>query len=151
MRPSMIADVVVRVVFHSALLLSVYLLFVGHNQPGGGFIGGLVAGAAFALRYAAGGIDAVHQGMRVRPWTLLGVGIVFITATTLVPLAFGADTLESTYWKWHPAGFGEVKLTSPLFFDTGVYLVVVGMVLMLFEAFGETMALDEPAVEEEAS
>ena len=152
MRPSMIADVVVRVVFHSALLLSVYLLFVGHNQPGGGFIGGLVAGAAFALRYAAGGIDAVHQGMRVRPWTLLGVGIVFITATTLVPLAFGADTLESTYWKWHPVGFGEVKLTSPLFFDTGVYLVVVGMVLMLFEAFGETMQVDEPApAEEEAS
>ena len=152
MRPSMIADVVVRVVFHSALLLSVYLLFVGHNQPGGGFIGGLVAGAAFALRYAAGGIDAVHQGMRVRPWTLLGVGIVFITATTLVPLAFGADTLESTYWKWHPAGFGEVKLTSPLFFDTGVYLVVVGMVLMLFEAFGETMQVDgTPTPEEDAS
>ena len=151
MRHSMIADVVVRIVFHSALLLSVYLLFAGHNQPGGGFIGGLVAGAAFALRYAAGGIDAVHQGMRVRPWTLLGVGTLFTTTTTLVPLAFGAGTLESTYWKWYPAGFGEVKLTSPLFFDTGVYLVVVGMVLMLFEAFGETMALDEPAVEEEAS
>jgi len=57
LRRSLILDVVVRLVFHSALLLGCFLLFTGHNRPGGGFVGGLVAGASVALRYAAGGID----------------------------------------------------------------------------------------------
>jgi multisubunit Na+/H+ antiporter MnhB subunit len=138
-RRSLIIEVVVRIVFHSALVLSLFLLFAGHNQPGGGFIGGLVAGAAFALRYASGGIDAVRQGMRLRPWTLLGVGVMTITATALVPLAFGNAALQSEIYKFHLGPLGDTKLTTPLFFDAGVYLVVVGMVLMLFEAFGETM------------
>lgn len=143
MRPSLIADVIVRVVFHSALVLAVYLLFAGHNRPGGGFIGGLVAGAAFALRYAAGGVDGVQVGLRVRPWTLLGTGIVFITVTALVPLALGDSLLESAVWKLHLGPLGDPKITSPLFFDTGVFLVVVGMVLMLFEAFGEQVGEED--------
>ena len=53
----MVLESLVRVVFPSAMVLALYLLFAGHNQPGGGFVGGLVAGAAFALRYAAGGLD----------------------------------------------------------------------------------------------
>lgn len=138
MRPSLIADVVVRVVFHSALILALFLLFAGHNQPGGGFIGGLVAGAALALRYGSGGVEAVRDGIRVRPWTLLGIGMVLATATSLIPLALGASLLESTKWTFDLGPLGEAKLTSPLFFDAGVFLVVVGMVAMLFEAFGES-------------
>ena len=140
MRRSLILDVTVRLLFHSVLVLAVYLLFAGHNQPGGGFIGGLVAGAAFALRYVEGGIDAVRDGVRVRPWTLLGVGLTLAAVTSLVPLLFGGAVLESSYVVLELGPLGDPKLTSPLFFDTGVFLVVVGMVLMLFEAFGETMA-----------
>ena len=65
---------------------------------------------------------------------------------------FGGNApLDHGLWSTDLPFFGTVKIVGALPFDTGVYLVVVGMVLMLFEAFGETMALDEPAVEEEAS
>jgi multicomponent Na+:H+ antiporter subunit A len=142
-RPSLIVDVVVRVLYHSVLVLAAYLLFAGHNQPGGGFIAGLVAGGAFALRYGSGGIDAVRDGVLVRPWTLLGAGIIFATTTALVPLLFGGQLLESAYVVIDAGPLGDPKLTSALFFDTGVFLAVVGMVLMLFEAFGESVELPD--------
>ena len=65
MRRSLLLDTTVRLVFDSVLVLSIYLLFAGHNQPGGGFVGGLVAAAGIALRYVAGGIDA---GMPAADW-----------------------------------------------------------------------------------
>ena len=66
---------------------SVYLLFAGHNQPGGGFVGGIVAGAAIALRYVAGGIDEVRDLSRVRPWTMLGAGLCWSSAiAAIMPL-----------------------------------------------------------------
>lgn len=64
---SVIFDTTVRVVFDAAIVLSLYLLFAGHNQPGGGFVGGLVAAAALALRYLAGGIDEVRPLLPVGP------------------------------------------------------------------------------------
>jgi multicomponent Na+:H+ antiporter subunit A len=136
-RRSLILDVVVRLVFHSALLLGLFLLFTGHNRPGGGFVGGLVVGAAIALRYVAGGIDEVSETMPVRPWTLLGLGLVTAATSALVPLAFG-DALLQYEKSDHDLGpFGTLHLNAALFFDTGVFLVVIGMVLMLLVAFGE--------------
>ena len=66
---------------------SIYLLFAGHNQPGGGFVGGLVAGSAIALRYLAGGLDAVRDISRFQPWTILGAGVVLAAVTALSPAA----------------------------------------------------------------
>ena len=93
MRRSLILDVIVRLVFHSALLLGLFLLFPGHSRPGGGFVGGLVAGAAISLRYVAGGIDEVRDTIPVRPWTLLGTGLVIATTTGLTPLLFGRQLM----------------------------------------------------------
>lgn len=139
MKPSVILDVMVRVVFHTVLVLAVYLLFAGHNQPGGGFIGGLVASAAFALRYVGGGVEGVKAEMRVPPWTILGLGLVLATFTALGSLVFGAALLESGKATVHLGPLGSPKVTSALPFDTGVFLIVVGMTLMLFEAFGESI------------
>ena len=137
MRRSLIMDTVTRLVFHSALVLSIYLLFAGHNQPGGGFVGGLVAGAAFTLVYVAGGIDDVRSMSRLRPWTVLGGGLVLATATTVVPLLLGNAVLESGHAGFDVPGLGHVEVSSTLVFDAGVYGIVVGLVLMAFEAFGE--------------
>jgi multisubunit Na+/H+ antiporter MnhB subunit len=138
-KPSMILDVMVRVVFHTVLVLSLYLLFAGHNQPGGGFIGGLVASAAFALRYVGGGVEGVQADLRFRPWTLLGLGLVLASFTALGSLVFGDALLESGKATLDLGPLGSPKVTSALPFDTGVYLIVVGMTLMLFEAFGESI------------
>jgi multisubunit Na+/H+ antiporter MnhB subunit len=137
MRRSIILDVTARVVFPSALTLSLYLLFAGHNQPGGGFVGGLVAGAAMGLVYAAGGIDDVRALAPVRPWTVLGTGLLIAAGTALVPLVTGGALLEHGSIELDPPLLGHVKLASTLLFDVGVYAVVMGLVLMVLEAFGD--------------
>lgn len=133
-------DVSVRVVFHAVLMTSLWLLFAGHNQPGGGFVGGLLAGCAITLRYVAGGIDEVRGRSRFRPWTVLGAGLLLAAATATIPLAAGGDVLEVAFASLSLPVIGAVKVSSALAFDTGVYLAVVGMVLMVFESFG-----DDPA------
>ncbi|MET0728357.1 MAG: MnhB domain-containing protein [Acidimicrobiales bacterium] len=141
MKRLVVLDRSVRVIFHPILLASLYLLFVGHNQPGGGFVGGLVAGAAVAMRYVAGGIAEVRSLNRFRPWTILGSGLLLSTVAAAVPLLLGQEILESGLVSWDSPVLGSVKVSSTLVFDSGVYLLVIGLVLMVFESFG-----DEPPV-----
>jgi multicomponent Na+:H+ antiporter subunit A len=137
MRRSLILDTTVRLVFDVVIVFSVYLLFAGHNQPGGGFVGGLVAAAAVALRYVAGGIDEVRSLMPMRPPMFLAIGLGLSAASAFAPLVFGAAPLDHDAVEWELALLGKVKATSATIFDTGVYLVVVGLILMLLEALGE--------------
>jgi multicomponent Na+:H+ antiporter subunit A len=133
-------DVSVRVVFYAVLMMSLWLLFAGHNQPGGGFVGGLLAGSAITLIYIAGGIDEVRALSRFRPWTVLGAGLLLAAGTAAAPLLGGGAVLEAGRARFDLPLVGAVSVSSTLAFDTGVYVVVVGMVLMAFEAFG-----DDPA------
>ncbi|MFV0307801.1 MAG: hydrogen gas-evolving membrane-bound hydrogenase subunit E [Desertimonas sp.] len=138
-------DVAVRVVFAAIVLGSWWLLFAGHNQPGGGFVGGIVAGAAVSLRYVSGGLASVRKISRGRPWMVLGSGLLISALAALAPLLFGGSVLESDAWTWEAPVVGTIKLTSPLFFDIGVYLAVVGLALMVFESFGDDPAPGEPS------
>lgn len=137
MKRLVVVDTSVRVVYHSILVLSLYFLFAGHNQPGGGFVGGLVAGAAISFRYVAGGVAEVRQVFPVRPWTILGGGLFLAAGTALVPILTGNALLEHAAWQADLPLLGAVKATSALPFDIGVYLVVLGLILMMFEAFGD--------------
>ena len=98
-------DQSVPIIFHTALVTSIYLLFVGHNQPGGGFVGGLVAGAAISLRYLAGGIDEVRGISRFQPWTILGAGIAISVGTGSAQSANSAarNARGSGTWPWGSA------------------------------------------------
>lgn len=127
----------VPVLFHAVLLASVFLLVSGHNQPGGGFVGGMVAGAALAMRFITGGLDELRHVARLRPWTFLGTGIVLAAVTATAPLVAGGHVLESYKWELDLAVVGHVPVSSTLLFDLGVYLLVIGLVLMVFEAFGD--------------
>ena len=136
----MTIDVSVRIVFAAVMVGSIWLLFAGHNQPGGGFVGGIVAGAAIALRYVQGGLAEVRTLSRGRPWTLLGAGLLISTVTSVVPLLVGEAVLESGAATFDLPLLGTVKVTVGLAFDIGVYLVVIGLAMMVFESFG-----DDPA------
>jgi multicomponent Na+:H+ antiporter subunit A len=139
-RPAPFLEQTARLVFPAALVGSIYLLFAGHNQPGGGFVGGLVAGAAIALSYLAGGIDAVRGISRFQPWTILGTGLLLAAAAALIPLLVGDPIMTALAWDAHPPVFGHVRASTTLLFDVGVYLVVVGLVFMVFEAFADEEA-----------
>ena len=135
-RPSVILETVVRLAFHTVLVFGIYLLFAGHNQPGGGFIGGLVSGSAFALRYVAGGRADLKAAVPVNPRVPLALGLLVAAGTGAVALIVGGEYLESGIVTWDLPVLGTVKLVSALFFDIGVYLVVVGLTLGLLRTLG---------------
>lgn len=147
-RRSLILSVGVDSVFHTILLLSLFFLFAGHNAPGGGFIGGLVAGAAFVLRYVSGAVPAVAERAPISPRVLFGVGLLAVLATGIVPTLLGRPFLDSAIIERDLPVLGTVKLVTVLFFDIGVYLIVVGLVLSVLRVLGEdALPDDEQAVE----
>ncbi|MDP8978673.1 MAG: hypothetical protein M3N17_08920 [Actinomycetota bacterium] len=133
---SLILDTCTRAAFHTMWVFSLFMLFSGHNAPGGGFVGGLIAGAALVLRYAGHGTAHVRRVLPVAPELLLGTGIVFAAGTGATAWLAGGQFLQSGLAKLHLPVLGEVKVPSVLAFDVGVYLVVVGLVLALLETLG---------------
>lgn len=133
---SLILEVVTRVMFHSIMMVSVYLLLAGHNLPGGGFAGGLLAGLALALRYLAGGRYELEEATPVPAGVLLGAGFAVAGLYALAPLAWGDQVFTSYALDLHLPLFGSVHLVTALVFDIGVYLVVVGLVLDVLRSLG---------------
>ncbi|HEX5856954.1 MAG TPA: Na+/H+ antiporter subunit A [Microbacterium sp.] len=139
MRPenrSIILEVIVRVLFHTIIVVSIYLLFAGHNLPGGGFAGGLVAGMALVMRYIAGGRYELGVAAPSDAGTLLGVGMTIALGCAIVPLFFGAAPLTSTFFEAEVPVLGHVEFVTSTLFDIGVYLVVIGLVLDVLRSLG---------------
>jgi multisubunit Na+/H+ antiporter MnhB subunit len=131
-----------RWLFHVILLVSVYVTFRGHNAPGGGFAGGLIASLAFVLRYLAGGSPLPRARSTSLPTAIIGVGLVIAVGTAIVPLFFGGGLLESDIAKIDVPLIGEIKLVSSAMFDLGVYVVVLGVVLTVLTALAQGAAGD---------
>ncbi|WP_261624568.1 Na+/H+ antiporter subunit A [Nesterenkonia marinintestina] len=138
---SIIFEVVTRLLFHAIVLLSVYLLLAGHNTPGGGFAGGLMAGLAFVLRYLAGGRYELEAAMRFSAGGLMGAGIVVACVVGIVPLFVGGEVFQSYYVDLDLPLFGEHALVSSVLFDVGVYLVVVGLIVDVLRSLGSEIDL----------
>ena len=113
-----------------ALTVSVFIFLRGHNLPGGGFIAGLVAAVAIVLQYVASGVDFASDRLRINYVRLLGVGLGIATLTGLGSFVFGYPFLTSTYGYVYPPGLDKFELASAMAFDLGVFLVVIGAVLL---------------------
>ena len=126
---SVILAAATRVVFPLLLLFSVFLLFRGHNEPGGGFVGGLVAATAYALLALTGGVAAARRVLPARPEVLIGTGLLAALASGLVGLAAGRPFMTGL---WGDVSLPVVgKPGTPVLFDAGVYLTVLGVVLLI--------------------
>ncbi len=132
---SILLEVLVRALFHPAMVVSVYLLFVGHNAPGGGFAGGLLAGLALVARYLAGGRYELGEAAPIDAGKLLGGGIALAAGTAASSLLFGMAVFESTWFEYDLGPFHFSAGTSTLF-DIGVYLTVLGVVLDILRSLG---------------
>ncbi|TYD00324.1 Na+/H+ antiporter subunit A [Arthrobacter echini] len=135
-RRSIVFEVITRLLFHTVILLSIYLLFAGHNLPGGGFAGGLLAGIGLAIRYLAGGRFELAEATPVSAGALLGTGLAVAALTAMAPLVFGGAVLESYILEFRLPLAGDVKFVTSTFFDIGVYLIVVGLVLDVLRSLG---------------
>jgi multicomponent Na+:H+ antiporter subunit A len=147
-RRSIIFEVITRLVFHTIVVFSIYLLFSGHNNPGGGFAAGLVTGLALVVRYLAGGRYELDEAAPVDAGALMGTGLFIAAASGLAPLAFGGAVLQSALVDLTLPVLGEVHLVTSVFFDVGVYVLVVGLVLDLLRSLGS--GIDRHIVREEA-
>ena len=142
-RPSTVLDTVLDGILRTALLFSLFLLFAGHNAPGGGFVGGLTAGAALVLRYAADGSEGLDRLVPFSENLFLGGGVVVATLVGLGGFGWADAFLASTKVEESVGILGTLKATTALPFDIGVYLVVVGLVLAVLRALGRDADADE--------
>ncbi len=119
---SLILRTATRVLMPLMILFALFMLLRGHNEPGGGFVGGLVVAAAYALQAFAFGVPAARRALLIDPERLLGIGLLVALGTGLASVAAGRPFLTSMWW----GGLG-----SPVFFDLGVFLVVIGVALTM--------------------
>lgn len=135
----MIFQYVIKLAFWPLLLLSFFLFFRGHNQPGGGFIGGLVAAAGFALFAYAFGVQRMKQRMLVSPAVWVVAGLTMAYGSGFLGQIFGSEFLQGLWTSFEVPLLGQ--LGTPNLFDLGVYTVVIGMITLivseLFEDIGE--------------
>ena len=127
---SHILRVATRMLVGLILVFSIYLLFRGHNAPGGGFAAALVAGTGFSLFTITEGPRAVRRALRVDPLVCLAVGLLSSITSGLVGVITGHPFLTGLWWPADSAGNSPL-LGSPMLFDTGVFLVVLGAILTL--------------------
>lgn len=114
------------------LLLSLIVLLRGHNEPGGGFVGGLLASAGFALSTLAHSSTHVRRMLRVTPHTLISAGLLTATLSGVPAMFNGLPYLEGLWVSLSVPGFSDpIKLGTPLVFDIGVYLLVLGGVMLM--------------------
>jgi multicomponent Na+:H+ antiporter subunit B len=109
------------------LVFSVFITLRGHNEPGGGFIGGLIAASAVAIYGMAAGPKATRQAMKVDPLAIAGFGVLLAALSGLLSLPFELPFLTGLWTQLH-LGSAEVALSTPMFFDLGVYATVLGTI-----------------------
>jgi multicomponent K+:H+ antiporter subunit A len=135
--------VVTRVLLPLALTVGVYILLRGHNQPGGGFIAGLVVAIAMLMQAIASGHTWTISRQRLNAHTMLGLGVLLAGLTGLASFLFGRPFLTSTFGYVHLPVVGEFELASAMVFDLGVFLAVVGTVILSLSQIARVQARAE--------
>lgn len=121
-----------------AMVVGMYLLFAGHNRPGGGFAAGLVFGAVLTLR-SIGGLQRPTHG-----FGLVAAGVAVVVAVAAAPVLFGAPLLDQQLFTVQLPIFGKVKAGTALIFDVGVTLIVLGLVIALLDGLTSDDAPERP-------
>lgn len=142
---SIVIEVVIRLIFHAMMVVSLFLLFSGHNDPGGGFAGGTVAALALAARYMAGGRHELNEAVRFDAGMLLGLGMVLAAGSALAPMFFGYPPLTS-FWIDQELGWvGHLIFVTSTIFDIGVYLIVIGLAVDVLRSLGSELDIQAEA------
>lgn len=119
------------------IALSLVALYRGHNLPGGGFIGGLIAASAILLYSLSHGWVETKKLFRISPMTLMIIGLALAMISGL-PSLFRENPFMTSIWAptWYLPVLGKLKLGTPLLFDVGVYLAVIGFTIKSAHALG---------------
>ncbi len=119
------------------LLFSIFLLLRGHNEPGGGFVGGLVGASAFALYSIAYDVMSTRRVLHIEPRTCIAIGLLVVIGSGLLPMFAGRPFLTGLWGYLGLPGRAALEVGTPLLFDIGVYLVVLGTTLVIILSLSE--------------
>jgi multicomponent Na+:H+ antiporter subunit B len=128
---SIILRTATRFILPLMLLFSIVILLQGHNKPGGGFIGGLLAAAAYSLHALAFDPATTRRMIGIDLRSLIGLGLVVALVSGLIPLAMGRPFMTGVWTTINLGGGEPLKVGTPLLFDLGVYSVVLGIALLM--------------------
>ncbi|GAA0326482.1 Na(+)/H(+) antiporter subunit B [Bacillus carboniphilus] len=131
-----ILQVVTKVTVFIIILFSIHIFFAGHYTPGGGFIGGLMTAGAIVLLLLAYDIKTVASILPIDFKILAAIGLLIAVLTSAGALVFDLPFLTHGYWEINLPLLGETGLHTAVFFDTGVYLVVIGVTLTIIQTIG---------------
>lgn len=127
---SVILQIAQRYVRALLLFFAVFALLRGHNHPGGGFIGGLLAGLSIVMKGFAFNMEQIEKEMRLSNRGFMGIGLALIVLSILPSLIMGKEFMKGMWMVVPLPVLGDLKLGTPLLFDTGVFFIVIGVVLM---------------------
>ncbi|MDH2433126.1 monovalent cation/H+ antiporter subunit A [Pokkaliibacter sp. MBI-7] len=147
-RDSVILNVIAQGILPLALLVSVYIFLRGHNNPGGGFIAGLITSVGIILQYIAHGVSWLKPRMRLNYALMIASGVTIACLTGLGSLWWDRPFLTSWFDHFHLPLIGDFELASAMAFDLGVYLTVVGATLMMLANLGKLTTAHRPQYEE---
>ncbi|WP_134702423.1 Na(+)/H(+) antiporter subunit B [Ammoniphilus sp. YIM 78166] len=132
-----ILQTVTRTVSFIILLFSIYLFFAGHHNPGGGFIGGLMTGAALVLLYIAYDIKTMAKVLPIDFKNMTALGLLIGVSTGLGSFLFNVPFLSHSFGYFYLPFLGKTELATAVLFDLGVYLTVVGVTMTIILTIGE--------------
>ncbi|MCP5464261.1 MAG: MnhB domain-containing protein [Deltaproteobacteria bacterium] len=124
---SLILKYVARFLVFFINIFAFHIFVQGHNQPGGGFIAGLISAISLILLTMSLGFSEAKRVIRFDSAFLAALGLVMAYATSIAPSFFGVEFLNHNFWHVHIPFLGDWHVGTPFFFDLGVYLVVVGV------------------------
>ena len=119
------------------VLFSVFILLRGHYLPGGGFVGGLIASIAFVIHSFANGLETTKSLIKFHPGFLMPIGLSIAMLSGMAPLSIGESFMTGLWFEDPLPVIGMIG--SALFFDIGVYLVVIGVTLTIIFTISETL------------
>lgn len=134
---SLILSTASRLLLPLFLLFSIFILLRGHNEPGGGFVGGLIAAAAFALHAIAYDVEKTRTLLAINPRSFIVLGLLLAMSSAMISLFIGEPFFTGQWVKISFWPIGELDLGTPLFFDIGVYLTVIGVTLTIILSLAE--------------
>jgi multicomponent Na+:H+ antiporter subunit B len=134
---SLILSTAARYLLPLLLLFSLFILIRGHNEPGGGFIGGLIAAAAFSLNAIAFDARSTRRTLRVDPRMLIPTGLSIALVSGMISVFFGEPFMTGKWFRVFIPGLEQLDIGTPLVFDCGVYLLVLGVALTMILTLAE--------------
>lgn len=136
---NIILEKIVTLFMKVMMAFSLYLLIRGHNNPGGGFIAGIIASTGFIFFSIIHGTKEIQKIIKFKPQTFIGIGLLLVLFSAMLPVFFAREVQTGLWIHSNLPVLGPLHLGTPLIFDTGVYFVVIGVILTIVISIMEVL------------